>query len=409
MSRPKITLSKKPDYTHLMSIGFFGRIVPKTLIDAVLEKLGRTSKRVRLLPASAVVYFVMAMSLFREPPQEEIVRIFLESLSTLSRKSGSAFATPCPAAISQARSRLGSEPMRLIADEALKPIAPPDLAVAWYRGMRLMSIDGSSFDTPDEAPNAAFFGYQSVSRGEPAYPQARVVAFIETGTRVITAAEIGPYRTSEQALSTSLIERGKLSADMLLLADRNFVGYPLWSKAVATGAKLLWRAKVGLRYPVLENLPDGSYYSEMRNSQDKNAPRHKVRIIEYALRDEASAPGGEPPGKELYRLVTNLLDYELAPAQELAALYHERWEIETVFGEFKTSLHGGFPVLRSKTPELVLQELWGLFLVHYCLRVIMHESAWEVGLDPDKLSFKKCVYIMRRKLPQIAASPPRGD
>ena len=408
MPRSVIKLAETPNLTDLLSIGLFSKIVPKPTIDRALKQLGRESKRVRLFPATAVVYFTMAMSLFRTPPLEEILRIFSEACKQLSRQDGIDFQIPNKSAISQARIRLGSETMRLIADEVLKPIAPPEFAGAWYRGMRIMAIDGSCFEVPDESANIKFFGYQSTSRGEPAFPQARVVSLVETGTKVITAAEIGPYSCSEQALTTALIERAKLTPDMVLRADRNFPGYPLWSKSIASGAKLLWRAKVGLNLPIMESLPDGSYLSRFRDSRDSKLPFIPVRVIEYSLNDDNLPPGSEKPGLEKYRLVTNIFDHELAPAQELAALYHERWEIETLYGEFKKSLRGASTVLRSKTPDLVLQELWGLILVHFTLRVLMAESAWQVGLDPDKLSFIGAVRITQRKAPLIAVFPPRG-
>jgi hypothetical protein len=235
-----------------------------------------------------------------------------------------------------------------------------------------------------------------------------VVSLIETGTKVVTAAEIGAYRTSEQALTSALIERGKLAPDMLVLADRNFVGYHLWHKAVTlTDAKLLWRGKIGLKLPIQENLPDGSFLSFIQDSRNKNSPKLPVRIIEYTLRDEVDPSGAEPIGQEKYRLFTNIFDHKAAPAGELAAMYHERWKIENMYGELKKSLFHGLLTLRSKTPELVLQELWGLILFHYCLRSMMAESAIRAGVNPDKLSFIKCVRIIRRKLPLVAASPPR--
>lgn len=406
MARDKKKLANQVDFTHLFSIGFFAKIVPKTLIDEVLELTGRASKRVRLLPAAAVVYFVMAMSIYREPSLEEIIRIFTECVRQLSQDLGN-MPMPNKSAISQARRRLGSEPMRLIADKVLKPIAPPDYPGAWYKGMRLMSIDGSCFDTPDETENASYFGYPSASRGESAFPQVRVVSLVETGTRAVTAAEMGPYNTSELSLTHTLLENDKLTSEMLLLADRHFFGYRLWAKAISTGAKLVWRTKVNLKHPVLKNLPDGSFISIIHDSRDKTADPIEVRVIEYKLNSGDNSDETIRPAGEKYRLLTNIFDHELAPAKELAALYHERWEIETLFREFKNVLHSANTVLRSKTPDLIKQELWGLILVHFCLKDLMAESAWHVNLDSDELSFKHAMNVMRRKLPLVAAFPPR--
>jgi hypothetical protein len=159
---------------------------------------------------------------------------------------------------------------------------------------------------------------------------------------------------------------------------------------------------------MIDVLPDGSFTSLIRDSQDKNAELRKVRVIEYKLIDKNFDPGTEQTVEEKYRIITNIFDHELAPAEELATLYHERWEIETLYGEFKKGLHAVSTILRSKTPDLVIQELWGLMLVHFALRELMAESAWQVKLDPDRLSFKGALYVLRRKLPQAAAFPPRG-
>lgn len=410
MSRTKAPEPNIPDFTRLLSDGFFSKIVPDSLIDEVLAKNGRESQRVRLIPAPAIVHLIMAMSLYREPPVEEILEILLDSFNAMSGGRSTAFKAPSKSSISEARSKLGFEPMRMIADSVLKPIAPHGFPGAWYRGMRLMAFDGTCFNLPDEKRNIDYFGYPSVSRGEPAFPQARVVSLVETGTKAVTAAEIGVCGTSEQTLTSTLIERGKLAPDMLVLADRNFVGYPLWSKAVSlTEAKLLWRCKIGLKLPIQENLPDGSFLSFIRDSRNRNLPSLPVRIVEYILRDEESPPEADPIGQVKYRLLTNIFDHKEAPAAELAALYHERWEIENMYGELKKSLCHGFLTLRSKTPELVLQELWGMILFHYSLRTVMAESTMRYGVKPNKLSFIKCVRILRRKLPLVAASPPRRN
>ena len=275
--------------------------------------------------------------------------------------------------------------MRLIADEVLRPIAGPDAPEAWCEGLRLIAVDGNCFDVPDEAKNATFFGYPSGSRGEVAFPQARVLSLVETGSLAVIAAEIGGPKVGEIAMATSLFEKGKLLPGMLLLADRCFFGYPLWSKAVATGANLLWRAKVGLKLPKVERLPDGSYISLLKNSRDKEAAPIRIRVIECTLHDLNLPDKSNKIGEKQHRVVTNIFDHEMAPAKELANLYHERREIENMYGEFQKVLKGGHStVIRSKTPDLVLQELWGVLLVHFAIRSLMAEAAWRVESDPDK-------------------------
>jgi hypothetical protein len=407
MARKKKTLATKIDLNYVISYGFLSQICPKELIDDILNKLNKFSKRVRLFPAAAVVYFVITMSLWREAPVEEVIRILVENIN-LVNSGKDEVACPNKASISEARTKLGSEVMRQLADVVLTPVAPHGYPQAWYKNMRLMAFDGSTFDLPDEQGNIDFYGYPSASRGDTAFPQARVLSLVEMGTHVVTAVEIGPYRRSEHEMARAIIESGKLKKNMLLMADRGFYGYTLWSKALLTGAKLLWKVKTNLILAEDERLPDGSYISKVYDSKNKQTCEAlKVRVIEYKLKDMLENDDENLGGEKFYRLLTNIFDHELAPADELAALYHERWEIETLFREFKSGLCGNSTVIRSKTPILVEQELWGLIILHFALRQLMAKAAWKNNVDPDKLSFKKTVYILRRKLPQIAAFSPR--
>ena len=399
MARTRKALPAKVDVAHLISAGVLASVCPRALIEDVLTATGKSSQRERLLPAPAVVYYVMALALWREAPLEEVLRVVCEGLQWLG--GGQAEAVQASkSAISQARTRLGSEVMRQLAERVLRPLAPPGAPGAWYRGFRVMALDGSCMDVADEAANAAFFGYPGASRGQSAFPQARLLGLVECGTHVVTAAEVAPYGRSEQAMAAQLLP-AKLRPDMLVLADRNFFGFKLWQLACASGARLVWRVKADRKLPVEQMLSDGSYLSTVFDSEDRRRSAGQVvRVIDYELRDSAT------PTEDSYRLVTNILDPAQAPALELAALYHERWEIEGVFDEFKTHLRANSTVLRSKTPELVLQELWGLLLAHFAIRQLMTQAAWPRSLDPDRLSFTHAVRVIKRKLPQAAAVPP---
>ena len=400
MARTRKSLPDTVDMAHLISTGVLASVCPRELIEEVLAQTGRASQRERLLPAPAVVYYVMALALWREAPLEEVLRVVCEGLQWLS--GGQAGAVQASkSAISQARTRLGAEVMKQLAQRVLRPLARPDAPGAWYRGWRLMAVDGSCMDVADEAVNAEHFGYPAASRGESAFPQARVLALVECGTHAVVSASIAPYGHSEVAMATELLPT-KLTAEMLVMADRNFYSFKLWRKACATGAKLLWRVKSNLGLPVQQMLPDGSYLSTVFDSEDDRAKRHgqQVRVIEYTLEDSAT------PVQDSYRLVTNILDPEAAPVLELAALYHERWEIEGVFDEIKTHMRSTSTVLRSKTPQLVEQELWGLLLAHFAVRQLMEQAAWSQGLDPDRLSFTNALRVIKRKMPQAAALPP---
>lgn len=399
MARTRKELPAKIDVAHLISAGVLASVCPRVLIEEVLAETGKASQRERLLPAPAVVYYVMALALWREAPLEEVLRVVCEGLQWLG--GGEAGAVQASkSAISQARTRLGSQVMRQLAERVLRPLAAPGAPGAWYRELRVMALDGSCMEVPDEVANAKFFGYPVASRGQSAFPQARLLGLVECGTHVVTAAEIAPYDHSEQAMAAQFLP-AQLKPDMLVLADRGFYSFKLWQIACSSGAKLAWRVKSDLKLEVQHMLPDGSYLSTVFDSADWRRRSGKVvRVIEYTLRDSAT------PVQDCYRLVTNILDPADGPGMELAALYHERWEIEGVFDEFKTHLRANSTVLRSKTPDLVLQELWGLLLAHFAIRQLMTQAAWPRGLDPDRLSFTHALRVIKRKMPQAAAVPP---
>jgi hypothetical protein len=305
--------------------------------------------------------------------------------------------------ISQARTRLGWEPLRRLHDELVKPIAVAATRGAWYRGWRLVSLDGSTMDVADEQGNEEAFGRPGASRGSSAYPQFRFVSLVESGTHVLFGTRMGPYATSENTLAKDVL--GALDSGMLCLADRGFFGFEMWQQALATQAQLLWRCRKNMRFACEQRLADGSYLSRTypserdRRQQSNSIP---VRVIEYRLQGVADA---EP----IYRLVTSVLDAQQAPADELAALYHERWEIETALDELKTHLRGARIVLRSKTAELVRQEFYGLLMAHFAVRALMHEAALKANVDPDRLSFLHAVRVVRRKLPAFNAIPPSAE
>ncbi len=271
-------------------------------------------------------------------------------------------------------------------------------------------LDGATLDVADTPANEAAFGRAKSGRGEGtgAFPQVRVVGLVEGGTHATIAAAMGPYATGEQTLAGELLvgvgQGGGVG--VLLLADRLFVGVKLWRQATATGAELLWRAKTGTtapKLPVDRVLPDGSWLSRMYAATDRRKRDPVVvRVIEYAIAD----PGRPQATGVTYRLVTTILDPGAAPAAELAALYHERWEVETTLDELKTHQRGAQVVLRSKSPEGVRQEVWAHLLVHYATRKLMCQAAVEQDLDPDRLSFVGSLRIVRRHLASQAVFSP---
>jgi hypothetical protein len=399
MPRTVASLPAGSRITDYISLGVVARCFPRERVDEVLRQTGRTSVRERDLPAHVVVYYVIALALYMRSSYREVLRCLLEGVQWLldpsvrvrvAGKSG----------ISQARSRLGAEPVKQLYDAVVAPIAEKHTKGAWYRQWRLMSLDGSTLDAADTAENETAFGRPGASRGSSAFPKIRFVGLLENGTHVLCAARMDRYATDELTLAESVVPA--LRPDMLCLADRFFPSYKLWQMAAKTGADLLWRVRGNARLDPERHLPDGSYLSRIyASTSDRRNGRNgiPVRAIDYRLE---GLEGAEP----LYRLITTIRDYTLAPAEELAALYHERWEIETALDELKTHLRGAQIVLRSKTPELVKQEFFGLLMAHFAIRGLMHEAALKADEDPDRLSFLHAVRVVRRRMARFGATPP---
>ena len=401
MSRTIATLPAGSRITDYVSLGVVAKTFPLDRIHAALAATGKESVRWRDLPAHVAVYYVIALALYMHSSYREVLRCLLEGIQWLLDPS-ERIKVAGNSGISQARTRLGWEPLRQLHDELVKPIAVAAAKGAWYRQWRLVSLDGSTLDVADEKGNDEAFGRPGASRGESAYPQIRFVSLVENGTHVLFGSRMADYATSEIALAKDVLP--SLGKGMLCLADRNFFGFAMWKQAAATGADLLWRVKKNLLLPREKRLPDGSYLSRIYASgsdRRRGTGGVIVRVIEYRLE---GIEGAEP----LYRLVTTILDHEQAPADELAALYHGRWEIETAFDELKTHLRGARIILRSKTPDLVRQEFYGLLMAHFAVRGLMHEAALSAAEDPDRLSFLHAVRVVRRKMTLFGAIPPSG-
>jgi Insertion element 4 transposase N-terminal/Transposase DDE domain len=401
MARTVASLPAGSRITDYISLGVIAKTFPRETVQAVLAATGTGSQRQRDLPAHVVVYYVIALALYMHASYREVLRCLLEGLQWLL-SPGARVKVTGKSGISQARTRLGWKALQQLHDELVKPIAVPATKGAWYRTWRLISLDGSTLDVADQKGNVKAFGRPAASRGQSAFPQLRFVALVESGTHVLFGTQVAGIESGEIPLATTALR--SLRAGMLCLADRLFYGYQLWALAAATGADLLWRVKKNMRLPCEQRLPDGSYLSRLYPTP--KAQRHGrhgaiVRVVEYRLE---GVPGAEP----IYRLLTTLLDPAAAPAAELAALYHERWEIETALDELKTHLRGARIVLRSKTPDLVKQEFYGLMLAHFAVRGLMHEAALKAGEDPDRLSFLHAVRVVRRKIARFASIPPGG-
>lgn len=403
MARTLSALPKGSRITDYMSLGVITKTFPLERVRAVLAATGKGSLRQRDLPAHVVVYYAIALALYMHSSYREVLRCLLEGLQWLTNPALTLLQVAGSSGISQARTRVGWEPLRQLHDEVVKPIAVAATRGAWYRQWRVVSVDGSTMDVADQVANFKAFGRPGSSRSSSAYPQFRFVSLVESGTHVLFGTRMSPYATGENTLAKEVL--GALDSGMLCLADRGFFGYEMWRQALATKATLLWRIKKNTVLACDERLADGSYLSRIYPSEKDR--RHqanavRVRVIEYRLEGVADA---EP----IYRLITSMLDPQQGPAQELAALYHERWEIETALDELKTHLRGARIVLRSKTPDLVRQEFYGLLMAHFAVRALMHEAALTANEDPDRLSFIHAVRVVRRKLAAFNAIPPCAE
>ena len=402
MARTLAELPAGSRITDYISLGVIAKFFPVEKIHAVLQQTNRASVRERDLPAHVVVYYVIALALYMRSSYREVLRCLLEGVQWLLDPSAKVKVAG-KSGISQARSRLGVEPVKKLYDTVVTPIAGERTKGAWFRQWRLVSLDGSTLDVADTVENDEAFGRPGASRGSSAFPKIRFVALLENGTHVLWAAHMDQYATDELTLAEKVIP--SLRKGMLCMADRFFPSYKLWRMAAKTGADLLWRTRQNARLEVEKRLPDSSYLSRIyASTSDRRNGRNGivVRVIDYRLKD---VEGSEP----IYRLITTILDHEQAPAKELAALYHERWEIETTLDELKTHLRGAQIVLRSKTPDLVRQEFFGLMMAHFAVRGLMHEAALKADEDPDRLSFLHAVRVVQRRMARYGAIPPSKE
>ena len=398
---------KKPEserrLSDLVSVGVLTRVFPPELVDEVIAAAGRTEQRHRSLPARTMAYFSIGMALYSEGSYEDVLAQLTDGLSWASGWTET-FTPPSKSAIFQARARLGAEPLAALFARVAKPLGGEQTPGVWLAGRRLVAIDGMCLDVADTSVNAEYFGRPGVNKGEQAaFPQARVVALAECGTHAVFAAQIGAYSQSEAALTEPLL--GRLEPGMLLLADRGFFSYALWRRAIATGADLLWRVRTDRGGPTpihLQDLPDGSWLAHLQQRHSAAARAAEpmlVRVVDYTIDDGRANP-------DSYRLFTTMTDPEQVSAVDLAASYAQRWEVELTFDELKTHQRGPRTVLRSKSPDLVLQEIWGHLCCHYAIRSLMADAATHSGHDPDRVSFVAALRITRQTLAHPGAFPP---
>jgi hypothetical protein len=408
--------------TDWISLGVLASAVPRDVVDDAVEEAGKAARRAGgKLPPHVMVYFVMALALFAEEDYEEVATRLTETLQGWGCW-GDGWEVPTSGGITQARQRLGPEPLAGVFRQVARPVAGLDTAGAFLGPWRLMSVDGMEWEVPDSAVNRAFFGSTASQAGPAAFPKVRVVTVSECGSHAPAAAAIGPSAggkgSGEQALARRLYPG--LEEGWLLIADRNFFSWKDWCAAADAGADLLWRVKSSTKLPVLEALPDGSWRSVLVSTAHKDQPARRRSLLEAAARgedlDPASAryvraveyhvPGRAGNGKaERIILVTTITSWQAAPAPELAPAYHQRWEHETGNKQLKTCLRGPGRVLRSQSPPMIEQEIWGYLLTHYAISALICTAATAAGTDPDRVKFRRTLRIIRRRAGDPAFPP----
>src|SRR4249919_1253443 len=404
-----------------VSVGALTRAFPPELVDRVVGMTDTRELRRRLLPARLVVYFVLALWLFRGPNcgygrvmvklvdalyhrrrGQQLLEGVLDPHGWVQAGEGRRWRPPNISSLSRARTRLGADPLHMLFDEVAGPVGADGAAGVFCCGLRVVSMDGSSTDVPDTKDNDEYFGRLSNATRAGAFPQVRWLAAAESGTGALVGATIGPYTVGEQTLARDLLPA--FGPNMVVLADRNFLCHTLARDVLATGAHILWRASASFRLTPIRVLADGSYLALLHPRRNADGPPIIVRVIEYTV--HTTTPDGVEDSSEMLALVTDLLDPEAYPVLELACAYPMRWEAETVIGHHKTDMGQGMAVLRSKDPEGVAQEMWALFAVYQAIHTLIGAAVDATGIPPDKISFPQALTAVTDTV--TADFPPSG-
>jgi len=401
--------------SDLVAIASLVKVIPVASIHAAMASCSKATIRKRKLSMEFLIYFVIFLSIYASYSTSEVLKYVLNGMDDILPNDSPG--TACEAAISQGRTRLGEETMHVLFKNICRPLADPHHSKPWafYKGHRLVGIDGSEIDLQDvEAIRKEYPVANEGKENEHPCPKLRFNAVMELGTRAIFDAEIAmpcdengkrkkicAKDDSEVTLADALLAR--LESGLLILGDRLYPSPRFLLPVVARGSNFLVRAKSNMNLAPIEYLKDGSYLAELERRPDKHhgSVKMTVRVIEYCIYDKKGKIVGEG------RLITSLMDADLYPADELAKLFHERWEVEIGYAELKTYImDGALDNLRSKTPVLARQEFWGWLLAHYLVRKTIYEAAEMSARDPDDISFTGTIQIIRRHM-GAAIFPPK--
>ncbi len=402
--------------SDLVAVASLVKIIPIATIRAVMTACSKKTIRKRKLTVEFLIYYVVFLSIFSSHSTSEVLKYILNAMSDVLPDDAPGSA--CEAAISQGRTRLGDKVMHLLFKAICRPLADADKQEPWafYKGHRLVAIDGSEIDLQDEeAIRAEYHVSNDGGKNKHPCPKLRFAGLMEIGSRAIIDVEIAQpldkngkkkkicaKDDAEVNLAAALLDR--LTAGMLILGDRLYPCCCYLQKIIIAGSNFLVRAREGMSLTPISYFKDGAYLAKLtsRPTSERDGCEMTVRVIDYQIFDKDRNVVGTG------RLITSLLDAELYPAHELVVLYHERWEIEIGYDELKTHILGGsMAELRSKTPALARQEFWGWLLAHYVVRKTIHEAAEMSARDPDSISFTGTIEIIRRHV-GAAIFPPQA-
>ena len=402
-----------------ISVGVLTRVFTPELVDAAVDEAGAREQRVRLLPARLMVYFTLALWLFRgrncgygqvmtkladglyhQRRAADLLERRLDPDGWVDEGNGRRWRQPDISNLSRGRAKLGPGPLHNLFLQVKGPTGEEGDPGVFCCGLRVVSVDGAVSDAPDSKANVQYFGRPSNATRDGAFAQVRWVVAAESGTGSLMGAALGPYTAGEQTLVPDLLEC--FGPGQLVLADRKFLSWSLARDVLATGAHVLWRASASFKLKPVKVLADGTYLAELKPPRKKDGPVITVRVIEYTVHT-APAAGGETASSEVFCLVTDLLDPERYPALDLACCYPDRWDCETVIGRHKTGMGEGQPVLRSKDPAGVAQEMWALFAVYQALCRLAGIGAHAAGIPPSRISFP---HVLQAATDTVAAFPP---
>lgn len=403
MPRQQMTAQHVNRLLQEMSCASILKYIPLKIVSKQLASENLCSQRQRRLPAETIIYLLVTMALHADVSIMENLRILLEPIRRLFNIKD--LTPPVGSAIVKARRRLGSNVFKKIFESVCKPSSSKNDKGCFWKNYRLVAVDGTSHNVQDTDENREYFGIHSNGAGENFYPQMKATALMECGSKIFFGLETGAYNSSEQAQYEKLICR--LSKDMLLLADRAYFSFKLWSLSSQAAGALIWRVKKGMKLTPVKQLEDGSFLAEIKPSWHaaENFPELKgkkctVRVVQFKPLFSDTSEG------ELIRLITTIHDPQEASAEEIAQIYPQRWLIEEGFSEMKRYIGRQNKILRSQTPIFVLQEFYGFLLAHFVIRSLMLESAKENNLAANDLSFVNSLRVIERK---IAFFPSQGQ